>query len=79
VEERSFFLGEAARMESRGWTRAARIAHRHVSSRLNALTLLPTAVRMRHRSGTRRLARHAFGGWAATAGLRLGGYPPRRD
>ncbi len=61
VEERSFFLDEAARMESRGWHRAARIAHRHISSRLNALTLLPTAVRKRHRSGMRTLARHAFG------------------
>ncbi|MGH3898540.1 MAG: glycosyltransferase family 2 protein [Pseudonocardiaceae bacterium] len=61
VEERAFFLEEAARMQSRGWHRAARIARRHTSSRLNALTLLPTAARKRHRSGMRALARHAFG------------------
>ncbi len=61
VEERSFFLDAAARMESRGWHRAARIARRHTSSRLNALTLMPAAVRKRHRSGMRVLARHAFG------------------
>lgn len=61
VEERSFFLDEAARMESRGWHRAARIARRHTSSRLHALALLPLAVRKRHRSGIRALARHAFG------------------
>ncbi|MGH3919303.1 MAG: glycosyltransferase family 2 protein, partial [Pseudonocardiaceae bacterium] len=61
VEERSFFLDEAARMQSCGWHRAARIARRHTSSRLNALTLLPSAVRQRHRSGMRVLARHAFG------------------
>ena len=61
VEERSFFLDEAARMQSRGWQRAARIARRHTSSRLNALTLLPTAVRKGHRGGMRTLARHAFG------------------
>lgn len=60
VEERSFFLDEAARMESRGWHRAARIARRHTSSRLNALTLLPTAVCKRHHTGIRALARHAF-------------------
>ena len=61
VEERSFFVGEAARMEARGWHRAARIARRHVSSRLNALTLLPQAVCKRHHAGARTLARHAFG------------------
>jgi hypothetical protein len=48
-------------MAARGWHRAARIARRHTSSRLNALTLLPTAVRTRHRDGMRTLARHAFG------------------
>ncbi|HET9254968.1 MAG TPA: glycosyltransferase [Pseudonocardiaceae bacterium] len=61
AEERSFFLGEAARMSSLGWHRAARIARRHTASRLNALTLLPAAIRQRHRRGTMALARHAFG------------------
>ncbi|MGH3874734.1 MAG: glycosyltransferase family 2 protein [Pseudonocardiaceae bacterium] len=61
VEERSFFLDEATRMQSRGWHRAARTAHRHTSSRLNALTLLPAAVRQREPKACRALARHAFG------------------
>jgi GT2 family glycosyltransferase len=61
IEERGFFLDEAARMESRGWHQAARSARRHTSSRLNALTLLPVALGKRHRSGIRVLARHAFG------------------
>lgn len=61
AEERSFFLDEAARMSSHGWHRAARIARRHTSSRLNALTLLPAAIRQRNRPGIRALARHAFG------------------
>ena len=44
-EEREFFLREAASFDRLGWTNAARVARWHVSSRLNALTLLPRAVR----------------------------------
>jgi hypothetical protein len=61
IEERSFFLDEAVRMQTCGWHQAARSARRHTSSRLNALTLLPMALGKRHRSGIRVLARHAFG------------------
>lgn len=61
VEERNYFVDVAERMRERGWNRAARVAHHHVSSRLHALTLLPGAVRAGQGSGARLLARHAFG------------------
>lgn len=60
AEERGFFLCTADRMALRGWPRAARAARRHYSSRLNALTRLPSAVAARHADGVRVLARHAF-------------------
>jgi glycosyltransferase involved in cell wall biosynthesis len=58
AEERAFFVESADRMVARGWPRAARAARRHLSSRLNALTRMPAAVR---HGGLRTLARHAFG------------------
>jgi glycosyltransferase involved in cell wall biosynthesis len=61
AEERAFFLESADRMAARGWPRAARAARRHLSSRLNALTRLPTAARHGGLGGVRTLARHAFG------------------
>ncbi|MDQ3887297.1 MAG: glycosyltransferase [Actinomycetota bacterium] len=60
VEEKRFFAGEAARMRCHGWHRAANAASHHVSSRINALTMLPGAVWARDRTGIRNLARHAF-------------------
>ena len=48
-------------MVARGWTRAARAARQHLSSRLNALTLLPLALRARSRSGVRVLGGHVLG------------------
>ncbi len=60
AEERAFFAETADRMAARGWTRAARAARNHLSSRLNALVQLPFAVRSQ-RTGVRALARHAFG------------------
>lgn len=45
-EERDFFRASAARFAALGWTRAARAGRWHLSSRLNAATLLPTAVRV---------------------------------
>jgi len=62
AEERVFFLATADRMAERGWPRAARAARHHLSSRINALTQLPSAVRNRETAGARSLARHAFGG-----------------
>ncbi|WP_232661084.1 glycosyltransferase family 2 protein [Pseudonocardia sp. TRM90224] len=59
AEERAFFVETADRMAVRGWPRAARAARRHVSSRLNALTQLPAALKQKHGAGT--LLGHAFG------------------
>ena len=61
AEERGFFLDTARRMDAHGWPRAARTARRHLSSRINALTRLPAAIRTRRADGVRSLARHAFG------------------
>lgn len=60
VEERGFFAGEAVRMDRLGWSRAATAARRHLSSRINALTLLPASLRARERTWTRSLARHVI-------------------
>ncbi|HEY9311861.1 MAG TPA: glycosyltransferase [Williamsia sp.] len=43
-EERAFFRGEAQRCAEMGWPVAARAARRHLTSRLNAATLLPGAL-----------------------------------
>lgn len=55
-EERRFFEGEADRFEALGWPRAAREARRHVTSRLNAASLLPKT--LRGRGSTSALLRH---------------------
>lgn len=57
--ERSFFAAAAEQMRRQGWRRARRAARLHWTSRLHALTLLPTAVRSR--TGVRMLLRHALG------------------
>lgn len=62
-EERTFFLDVARRLRARGWRRAARVASEHFSSRLNAVTRLPAALRSPDRSGVRPLLRHVFRGW----------------
>jgi glycosyltransferase involved in cell wall biosynthesis len=62
AEERAFFLDTAARMDARGWPRAAGAARRHLSSRINAVLRLPSAVVQRDTGGARVLARHAFRG-----------------
>lgn len=57
-EERRFFYGEAERFANMGWRRAARAARLHLTSRLNAASLLLTAAR---KGGSpRALARHMF-------------------
>lgn len=61
VEERRFFLDVAERLHALGWSRAAGVARRHVSSRLNALMLLPLAARKRQTEGVRTLGRHVLG------------------
>jgi glycosyltransferase involved in cell wall biosynthesis len=59
TEAGEFFADTAVRLAEHGWPRAARVARRHVSSRLFALTMLPQA--LRQRAGVGALARHVFG------------------
>jgi glycosyltransferase involved in cell wall biosynthesis len=61
LEEGAYFQQIAGELTALGWSRAARAARMHLSSRLHALTYLPAAVRSRHRAGMRNLATHAFG------------------
>ncbi|ANY09952.1 hypothetical protein AFB00_10435 [Pseudonocardia sp. HH130630-07] len=60
AEERRYFTAEAARMDARGWTRAARAARWHVSSRLNAAVQLPGAVLRRDSAALRALGAHVL-------------------
>jgi hypothetical protein len=70
AEERAFFLDTGDRMAARGWPRAARAARNHLSSRINALTMLPAALRQRRSGGVSALARHVLGRPQDTAGRR---------
>lgn len=63
AEERAFFLETKRRLRARGWTRAARVASAHLSSRLNAATRLPAAVSKRDGAGIRSLLGHIMRGW----------------
>jgi glycosyltransferase involved in cell wall biosynthesis len=59
TEAGRFFADTAERMAEHGWRKAARVARRHLSSRIFALTMLPRA--LRQRSGVGALTRHVFG------------------
>lgn len=59
ADERKFFLERAQAMKALGWSRAARMASLHPTSRLHALAMLPDAIR--NRKGIRALLQHAFG------------------
>lgn len=61
-EEADFFAIAEGRASDRGWSRAARAARRHTSSRLNALSQLPTAALRRDGAGVRILLNHALRG-----------------
>lgn len=61
IEERNFFRVIAAEFDERGWHKARRAAQVHLSSRINALTKLPGAIRSRHSASVATLLRHAFG------------------
>ncbi|GAA1552160.1 glycosyltransferase family 2 protein [Streptomyces globosus] len=65
TEAERYFSAVAARMEARGWHKAAKAARFRSASRLHAITMLPGALRRGNREGLRTLARHAF-----TAGQR---------
>jgi glycosyltransferase involved in cell wall biosynthesis len=60
IEERGFFTGMADEFEAIGWRRAARTARLHLSSRLNAATLLPKAWRTKQHQGVRNLREHVL-------------------
>jgi glycosyltransferase involved in cell wall biosynthesis len=60
AEERALFDDVAARMRALGWQRAARAARHHLTSRLNALSELPSALRSHDPAGRRALLRHVF-------------------
>ncbi|MDN4639286.1 glycosyltransferase [Agreia sp. PsM10] len=62
AEERDVFYETADRCDDLGWHRAARVARRHVPSRLNALSELPAALRSGDSDGRRALLRHVLGG-----------------
>ena len=61
VQERAVFEECAAACEALGWKRAARVARRHLSSRLNALTEVPASLRSGNSAGRVSLIRHVLG------------------
>lgn len=60
IEEREFFTQMAAEFEQIGWSRAARTARLHLTSRLNAASLLPKAYKNKQREGVRTLREHVL-------------------
>ncbi|MCS5716594.1 glycosyltransferase [Herbiconiux sp. CPCC 205763] len=60
AEERRLFDETATRMRALGWPKAARAARHHLTSRLNALSELPAALRAHDPAGRRALLHHAF-------------------
>jgi hypothetical protein len=60
IEEREFFTAMAVEFDRIGWRRAARTARLHLSSRLNAATLLPRAWRTKQHQGVRNLREHVL-------------------
>ncbi|UWX96294.1 glycosyltransferase family 2 protein [Arthrobacter zhaoxinii] len=60
-EERRFFEGEAVRFDRIGWTRAARAARLHVTSRLNAVTLIARSAAGGKFGYIPKLAKHVIG------------------
>lgn len=61
AEERRYLAEAASGMRRIGWTRAARAAAMRATSRLNALSVLPRALRGRDGAGARALLRHGLG------------------
>lgn len=61
AQERVLFAEAERDCRSMGWPRAARAARNHLTSRLNALSELPSAVKLRNDLGRRALLRHVFG------------------
>lgn len=61
IQENTLFTEVAAEFEARGWRKPARAARLHLTSRLNALSELPAALRASQADGRRALLKHAFG------------------
>ena len=59
-EESSYFKQIAGECAARGWRRSERAARAHLTSRVHALTLLPTALATGSAAGGARLLGHAF-------------------
>ncbi|MCY7401904.1 MAG: glycosyltransferase [Nocardioides sp.] len=59
-DERRYYADVAEQMAAHGWTRASRTARIRWTSRLHAVTLLPTAARQRERSAVRTLLDHTL-------------------
>ncbi|MGH6657042.1 MAG: glycosyltransferase family 2 protein [Actinocrinis sp.] len=59
AEARAFFLETADHLDSVGWAEAATVSRRHRSARLHALTLVPTALKLRRPDSARQLLRYA--------------------
>jgi glycosyltransferase involved in cell wall biosynthesis len=60
IEERQFFTAMADEFAAIGWRRAARASRLHLSSRLNAATLLPKAWQTKQHQGVRNLREHVL-------------------
>lgn len=61
AQERILFTEAARDCAALGWTAAAHEARLHLTSRFNALTELPAAIRLRNHAGRTALLRHVFG------------------
>jgi len=61
AEERRYYSLAAAQASRLGWSRAARAARLHATSRAHAVALLPTAVRSGNRAAVGEMVRHAVG------------------
>lgn len=61
AQERVLFAEAQAACRERGWNSAARAARNHLTSRMNALSELPGAIRHRNGAGIKSLLRHVVG------------------
>lgn len=60
-QEATLFAETATACSALGWRKAARAARVHLTSRLNALSEVPAAIRARNANGRRVLLHHVFG------------------
>lgn len=62
AQELTLFRETSTACTALGWPKAARAARRHFTSRLNALTEVPAAIRAKNSAGRSALLRHVFTG-----------------